>query len=346
MREHAERLWYGRGTGARLVRAALWPAASIFRSAVWARNRCYDSGILRVREGAIPAVCVGNITVGGTGKTPVAAWIAAELARRGARPAIVLRGYGDDEPLVHQRLNPGLPVVAAPDRLAGLEEARRRGADVAVLDDAFQHRRVARLADVVLVAAEHGLEHTRLLPAGPYREPVSALRRASLVVVTRKTAAAAEAAEVLARATGISGTPGAVVHLAPEGLRPVSAEAGPMPLSALEGRRVLLLTGVGEPGLLADQLAAFGASVDLRAYPDHHAFTDAELEEAAAAGVRDGALVACTLKDAVKIGARWPGPATLWYVSQRLTVDRGMEPLSRMLDAAAAAKRSHPPTAG
>lgn len=344
----ADRVWFGTGVGARTARAVLWPAAALFRSAVALRNLGYDRGLFQARAGAIPAISVGNLTVGGTGKTPVAAWMATELARRGARPAVVLRGYGDDEPMVHERLNPGLPVVVDPDRLAGLAEAARRGAHVAVLDDAFQHRRAARVADVVLIAAERGLEPASLLPAGPYREPPTALRRATLVIVTRKTATAAEADAVLARATAITGTPGAVVHLAPGGLvEATSGSAGEVPAAGLAGRRVLLLTGVGEPGLVRDQLVGLGARVELRAYPDHHAFSKGELAVAADAARRDGADVVCTLKDAVKIAGLWPASVPLWYVSQRLTVDRGMECLAQLLDAGtAAAARSNPPTAG
>ncbi|MDE3128674.1 MAG: tetraacyldisaccharide 4'-kinase [Gemmatimonadota bacterium] len=342
----AERVWFGTRLGARAGRAALWPASVCFRGSVALRNLAYDRRLLRARAGAIPAIGVGNLTVGGTGKTPVAAWLAGELARRGAHPAIVLRGYGGDEPLVHERLNPGVPVVVASDRLGGLAEAARRGADIGVLDDAFQHRRAARLADVVLVAAERGLTPARLLPAGPYREPPASLRRASLVVVTRKTASPEQAAAVLARATGISGGPGAVVHLAPGALVwTAGGGEGAVPAD-LTGRRVVLLTGVGEPGLVRDQLAGLGARVELQAYPDHHAFSNSELARAAGAAGGDAAVV-CTLKDAVRIGARWTGSVPLWYVSQRLTIDQGAEHLARLLDAAmAAAVRWTPPTAG
>ncbi len=357
-RRAADRLWFGRGALAGAARGALWPAAAAYRVVVGARNALYDAGVLPVHAGAIPAIAVGNLTVGGTGKTPVSAWFAGELARRGARPAIVIRGYGNDEPLVHERLNPAIPVVVGPDRVAGLARARARGATIAVLDDAFQHRRVARLADVVLISAdaasgrgEPALAAWRMLPAGPFREPPSGLRRAALVVVTRKMASAADAGRVLVEATAISGTPGAVLHLEPAALESASAGTGgaartPLSLSALAGRRLVLVTGVGEPALAAAQLRLAGAEVDLRAFPDHHAFSDAELRAAGEAAARADALAVCTLKDAVKIGARWPGPGPLWYVSQRLTVDQGQEHLDRLLDAAAAGTRANPPTAG
>jgi tetraacyldisaccharide 4'-kinase len=338
------RVWFGRGVWATVGRLSLWPLAGLYGGGIGVRNAMYERRLFRVHPGTIPAISVGNLTVGGTGKTPVAAWIAHELVRRGVRPAIVLRGYGADEPAVHTQLNPGMTVVVDPDRVAGVRRAASVGAGVAVLDDAFQHRRVARAADVVVVAAERGLAHARLLPAGPFREPVSALRRASLVVVTRKTATAHEAAAVLDAATAVSGGPGTVVSLQPEALRSL---AGPesRPISDLRGHEVTLVTGVGEPEFLAAQLRAQGAGVTLRAYPDHHAFTGAELAaEARAAGPSRYAV--CTLKDAVKISSRWPGPVPLWYVSQRVTAEQGVDQLQNLLDRIISAVPPNPPTAG
>jgi tetraacyldisaccharide 4'-kinase len=341
----ARSIWFGGGAGPAAARAALWPAALIFRSAVAARNALYDSGMLAAMDGGLPAVAVGNLTVGGTGKTPVAAWIASELSRRGARPAIVLRGYGGDEPAVHARLNPQVPVVVDADRAAGIRRARAMGADVAVLDDAFQHRRAARVADIVLVSAERGIAPARLLPAGPFREPVAALRRASLVLVTRKTAEPGRASDVLdAAIAAAGGIPGAVAALAPEALVPTDGGA-PVPVASLAGRRVTLVTGVGEPALVADQLRALGAEVRLLAFPDHHAFTAAELAAAAGAAA-DADFAVCTLKDAVKIAERWPGRRPLWYVSQRLIVERGVEDVARLLDRILASTHLNPQTSG
>ena len=161
--------------------------ALLFGAVVRVRNALYDRGWLPARRAPLPVVSVGNLTVGGTGKTPVAAWIVRRLSERGHRPALVSRGYGRDELALHGRWNPAVPVVASPDRAGAAREAARRGADVAVLDDGFQHRRLARDADVVLLAAEERFPG-RMLPAGPYREPSRALRRADLIVVTRKAA--------------------------------------------------------------------------------------------------------------------------------------------------------------
>lgn len=337
-------IWFGRGAGPAVARAALWPAATAFRGAVWARNALYNAGLLRVVDAGLPAISVGNLTVGGTGKTPVSAWIAGELRRRGARPAIVMRGYGEDEPEVHARLNLDIPVIVDPDRAAGVARARDVGANVVVLDDAFQHRRAARQADIVLVSAERGLASARMLPAGPFREPVGALRRASMLLVTRKTAALDQAQAVLDVATGVSGIPGAIVALVLNEIVPANGGA-PLPVASLAGKRVTLLTGVAEPELVAAQLRTHGAQVKVHAYPDHHAFSDAELAAAARDGdTSDFAL--CTLKDVVKIAGRWPGERPLWYLSQRLIVERGDDELVRLLDGIVATITLNPQTAG
>jgi tetraacyldisaccharide 4'-kinase len=215
----AERVWYGTDRAARLARAALAPAAALFRAGVGARGALYDRGVLRVERLPVPALSVGNLTVGGTGKTPVAAWLAERLRARGARPALVLRGVGGDEPRVHALLNPDVPVVTGADRVAGVRAAVALGADSVVLDDGFQHRRAGRDADLVLVSAERfDAGSVRLLPAGPYREGLAALARASAAAVTRKVAspehAAAIAAELATRVPDV-----AVVYLAPDTLR-------------------------------------------------------------------------------------------------------------------------------
>jgi tetraacyldisaccharide 4'-kinase len=352
----AERVWYGRSGGAAAVRLALAPLAGLFRIGALARGALYDIGAFEAHHLGLPALGVGNLTVGGTGKTPVAAWACGELARRGARPALLMRGVGGDEARVHALLNPAVPVVADPDRVRGAARAVALGADCLVLDDAFQHRRARRDADLVLVSAERfAADAVRSLPAGPYREPLGALGRAAVVVVTRKSASPAEgarAADVLARR--VPGGASAVVHLAAAELRAWHPEGGagavgrlPSDLRVLRGATVLAPAGVGDPGAFAAQLAAAGAHVDLVRFPDHHAYGDRDVRtlmaraEAAAARSRGAVRVVTTLKDAVKLGPRWPrGGWPLWYVSQRVTVERGAALLAEQLDAIAQAARA------
>jgi tetraacyldisaccharide 4'-kinase len=334
------RLWFGDTLDARAFRAATWPLAAAFGVAAAVRSQLYDRGLRAAMVPDIPVVSVGNLTVGGTGKTPFAAWLAARLARD-ARPAIVMRGYGGDEASVHQRLNPDVPVIESADRAAGVREARRRGADVVVLDDAFQHRRLARVADIVLLSAEQLTRPVRLLPAGPWREPLSAARRANLVVVTRKSATQQD----VSRAVGqlqreVPGVPIASAALQPLDLVSVLDNAR-LTLDAIRGRSVLAIAAVGEPALFATQLEQLGARVTLAAFPDHHAFTAGEVARLARDVPTDG-FALCTLKDAAKLRGWWPEASRLWYVSQQLVVEHGDSELERVVERVLASRETIP----
>lgn len=335
MRDVVDRIWFGNDAIARLARAALVPTEVVYRAVVGVREALYDAGVLTTHEPALPTVSVGNLTVGGTGKTPIAAWIAAELIDRGERPAIVLRGYGEDEPLVHARLNPTIPVVVSPDRVSGIARAREAGATVAVLDDAFQHRQVSRAVDFVLVSADRWALSTRLLPAGPFREPLSALHRATMVLVTRKAASDSDVNAVNEALSAIvPRVPRSTVSLLPDQLR--SASQGEREqsraISDLAGRDVRVITAIGDPSAFIRQLEARGARVVAETYADHHHFELDEIERFARSIPADG-LAICTLKDAVKLAPRWPREAaTLWYVSQRVSVERGVGGVEHILD--------------
>lgn len=341
-----ERLWFGDDAWARCARFALAPLEGVYRTAIRARGALFDARMLKSFDTVIPALSVGNVTVGGTGKTPVAAWIAGTLAERGARPAIVLRGYGEDEPLVHRMLNPGVPVIVAADRVEGVERAKQAGADVAVLDDAFQHRRARRRADFVLLSADRWTRAQHLLPAGPYREPLTAIRRATAVLITRK-AASEEVVEQLSMAVRkvAPDVPQAGVRLAPRALREVGGDQR-RPLDDLAGRPVHLLTAIGDPRALVRQLEAVGAEVTATIHPDHHDFSDPEIA-AFARSIPSGAIAVCTLKDAVKLSDRWPRDGVpLWYVTQYVVVERSAEVVDGVLDEIMRAHPSSSPTAG
>lgn len=336
MRDLVERVWFGDDVLARVARAALAPTEVLYRASIGVREALYDTGVFTSHDPVLPAVSVGNVAVGGTGKTPVAAWIAAELINRGARPAIVLRGYGDDEPLVHARLNPGVPVIVAADRVAGIARARDAGANIAVLDDAFQHRQVAREADVVLVSADRWSPDSRLLPAGPLREPLAALKRATIIVVTRKAASDMEVGEVNESLAKIAPrVPRSTIRLSPDELRDACSSNGGgarRPIGDVGGRAVRLLTAIGDPHALVNQIEQLGGKVTADVYPDHHRFEPSEITRFVRSIPPDG-LAVCTLKDAVKLANQWPREApTLWYVSQRVSVERGVGGVEHILD--------------
>jgi tetraacyldisaccharide 4'-kinase len=331
MRNLARRyVWESTDAAASVARALLAPLRAAFSAGVAVRNAAYDRGWLRSCTLALPTIGVGNLTVGGTGKTPISAWVASRLIERGANPAIVLRGVGDDETLVHRRLNPGIPVIADSERVLGVLRARDAGANVAVLDDGFQHRRARRDADIVLVSADR-FGPVRLLPAGPWREPLSSLSRARAVVVTRKGASYAFACQALERAMQFAPRAfGAVVELAPELLVNV-ANGQTHPVGVIHGATVLAISAIGDPGAFEAQLKALGAHVSTAARGDHHDYSASEAASLAALVIA-GAWAVCTLKDAVKLAQIWPREAPpLWYLSQRVNVESGADDLSGLV---------------
>jgi tetraacyldisaccharide 4'-kinase len=309
--------WQGRaGRLGRLFDAMLWPAEQSYAAAVWLRNRGYDRGILTSAAPAIHVLSVGNLTVGGAGKTPIAAWAASYLARAGQRPAVVLRGYGEDEVLVHRELNPNIPVFVAPRRVQGVRAAREAGCTVAIVDDGFQHRKLRRDLDILLIAAESWTERpVRLLPRGPWREPTRSAGRADLVVVTRKSATVARAETVRDELrTIVHPAPVVRCDLLPAGLVDIRSGLEIEPQS-LSDRKVLGVAGLAEPDSFAAQLAKLGLDVELATYPDHHRFTAADA--GAVVGRAAGRPLIMTLKDAVKLRSLLSADVHAYMLLQR-----------------------------
>ncbi|MEO6526019.1 MAG: tetraacyldisaccharide 4'-kinase [Gemmatimonadaceae bacterium] len=342
-----EQIWYDDSVGARIARSALSAPALVYATVVRLRSAMYDRGVLRTHAPSIPVLSLGNLTVGGTGKTPVAAWAAARLREAGARPALVLRGYGGDEPLVHAALNPSVPVVVNADRVAGVRQARASGADCVVLDDGFQHRRLGRTVDWVLVAAEQFAAGRRMLPAGPLREPLTAVSRAQVVIVTRKSASSDAAIAIANELHSMAPLAAMVIcHLAATGL--VNGVDGSVDtLARLSGARVVAVAAIGAPDAFFAQLRSAGTS-ELRTVVlrDHHHFTPRDVERLVrdARGM-DG--VVCTLKDAVKLAPLWSDVgAPLWYLSQQAEIERGRQLLDASLATILSARAGFSSTAG
>jgi tetraacyldisaccharide 4'-kinase len=296
---------WGPGAGPWIARLPLIPASLLYGATMTLRAAVYRGGLLAVTRLPRPSVAVGNVSLGGTGKTPLAAWIARQYISRGMRPAILLRGYGGDEALVHHRLVPEAIVAPDADRAAAAGRAVAAGADVFVLDDAFQLLRVARDLNIAVVSADDVEAARWPVPAGPWREGPASLGRADVIVVTRKAAGKASALALADRlAADWPGATVALAHLAWERLEGLESGAR-VAATALAGRRVVAAAGIANPSAFRAQLEATGASVQLLAYEDHHAYTPEDVARLAQAA-RHADYVVVTEKDAVKLRGRWP----------------------------------------
>jgi tetraacyldisaccharide 4'-kinase len=325
----------------------LTPAAGLYAAGIGVRNAAYGAGVLRTGTTSARTVSIGNLRVGGTGKTPLTRWLAQQTQARGVTTAIVSRGYlgstrephvvGDgtnvvsdvarsgDEAVMLARTS-GVPVVAGTDRVAAAALAVTTFASRLLLcDDAFQHRALRRDLDVVLVDAGERGGLGRLLPAGPLREPLRALRRAHVVLVREREGVAASA------------PPGALrVRFAPRALvQPVATGWEEIGLAALAGQRVLAVSGVARPAPLYRTLRDWEAElVHVLEYPDHHAY-DARDWHAIAAAAKDVDLIVTTEKDLVKLESYPFARGKLVALRLGVTIESAEELVARVIGAAA-----------
>jgi tetraacyldisaccharide 4'-kinase len=322
MEQWLVRRWYGESAP-----LALRPLSWLFHGVIALRRALYRRGVLSVRRIGCPVVVVGNLTVGGTGKTPFVIWLAQRLAARGLKVGIVSRGYGrggheprivgatahwrevGDEPLLLRRATGCLTAVAA-DRVAGAELLVEQGVDLVIADDGLQHLRLARDYEIVVVDGARGFGNGWLLPAGPLRESVSRLSTVDTLVVNGQW----ERGAALRSSIEMRLEPGEICALAGEGKLPVTP-----------GLRVHAVAGIGNPSRFFRDLRALGIEVIEHPFPDHHAFTARDLE------FGDDLPVLMTEKDAVKCRA-FANPR-LWYVpvSARLDEARASELLDHVL---------------
>jgi len=301
-----------RGPGPAVARGLLGLISLPYGMVTAIRNLGYDLNLLPSHAAAVPVISVGNLTLGGTGKTPLVAWVARRLLEAGRRPAIVSRGYAaepgrpSDEAAELAVVLPGVPHVADRDRVAGVARAAAAGADVAVLDDGFQHRRLRRDLDIVAIDASDPFGCDHLFPRGLLREPPRGLARATAFVLTRAgRVAASRRAEIRAdveRARG--GRPGGIwveMEHRPVGFR--TAAGACEPLATQHGRRLAAFCGIGNPAAFRRTLEDSGLHpVAFRSFADHHAYGEADLESLAAWSRQHGAeRLVTTLKDLVKL---------------------------------------------
>lgn len=337
-----QQVWYGGRGGGSWLRPLSW----LYALGAALHRAPYALGLRLPRRVGVPVVVVGNLTVGGTGKSPLVAALARALAAQGVAVGILARGYGSsaaaprrvrsdddprecgDEPVMLARAT-GLPVVAARDRVAGAALLRDAGVRLVLCDDGLQHHALARDLEIVVIDAARGLGNGRRLPAGPLREGPARLARVDWLVL-HDTAGGSQPAVPW---RGREGTlamrlvPGAARRLSAGG---DAAAEDTRPLAAFAADRVHAVAGIGDPQRFFAMLRAAGLSPIGHAFPDHHAFGAADLE------FGDGAPVLMTSKDAVK--CRRFADDRCWEVpvDARLAPDDGAALILRLAALAAA----------
>ncbi len=328
------------GEGPNPLRQALWPLATLYGAVAAARNALFSLGWKTAHRLDVPVVSVGNLTVGGTGKTPTVAWLCQLAKDAGRTPGVLARGYGrapsaalNDEGVLLQRRLPWLLQEQDPDRVAAGRRLVERGADFVVLDDGFQHRRLHRDLDVVCLDARLPFGNGHCLPAGDLREFRSGLRRADLLLLTRADALGRDQrAARVARLRQLSGKPAIPVHAcahAPSDVvdRPSGAVA---PARDLDGARVVLLSAIAKPMSFRATVEALGAEVVQEfVHRDHHRFTDGEVAAALAAARAADAQLVTTEKDDARLDG-FDAPRRVLRVDLRF-VDAPPEPAELLL---------------
>jgi tetraacyldisaccharide 4'-kinase len=338
-----------------VVTAGLAALSVAYRAALALRETAYRWRLLRTGRLPCPVVSVGNLTLGGSGKTPTVELVVRTLQEMGAAPAVVSRGYGrttrgvqvvadrdgvhvaaraaGDEPLLLAERLPGVPVVVGENRYeAGRVAVERCGATALVLDDGFQHRTLAKDLEIVVVQGRAPWGNARVFPRGMLREPLSALARAHVVLVTNP--AGGEPMQSVAATVGRF-NPSAPVLSARYRLQDaIETRSGRrVPIAELAGRRLIGFAGLGSPEGFADTLdAAAVRRVGFVEFPDHHWFTPRDLDELARDARAAGAQgLITTEKDWVRV-RDLPRPALpLWVLPVRLVIESGLETWQRRL---------------
>jgi tetraacyldisaccharide 4'-kinase len=349
--ESYRKLMVGRDSGwlSLGLHVVMWLPSMFYGAVMLVRNYCYSRGMLKVHNVAAPVICIGNVTTGGTGKTPLVIWLAEVLRQKGLKCAILTRGYKtkkgrlSDEPAILTKSCPDAKVVVNPDRVAGAKKAiEEYGAGVLVMDDGFQHRRLGRDLDILAVDAMCPFGGGFLLPAGLLREPVSAIKRAKAVVITRSNQASA-----------------VQLHLIEEKIRSINPEAAiarsvhaPVKAKMLKGRdwsiaelrerNIFAFCGIGNPEGFFGMLKDMGLRlVGTRVYDDHWDYSVEDVKDIyKQARLQNARFLLTTQKDWVKtaLAASREGDAAmpLAYLDIKLEFTDGEGRILELIDKAVA----------
>jgi tetraacyldisaccharide 4'-kinase len=329
-----------------VLRALLWPFSILFSGVVRVRAWLYRNRILPQKRLPGVVISVGNLTVGGTGKTPMVIWLAEKSARAGHNVGVLTRGYrsqelsgvatqsaaerktlpgafSDEVWLIWRRLGEQIKLGVGPDRFAWGRRLAQEGVDWFILDDGFQHLRLARDADIVMVDATDPISGGLLLPAGRLREPRSALARAEVIVITRSD----RSPELERELRGLTGAPIFYARVEPDGIfHAASLMIGPE-MRDWHNRAFFAFCAIGNGAAFFEDLARWSIrSVGHLAFPDHHAFQASDVEEIERQAKKAGAeALICTEKDVFNFRQlqNWSLPVYYCQIRQELTDPEG-----------------------
>jgi tetraacyldisaccharide 4'-kinase len=339
-----------RGPAASAARMGLGLCSGVYGVLAVARNWAYDLDWIPSHRAAIPVVSVGNITLGGTGKTPMVEWIARWYRRRGVRVALISRGYGNegginDEGLVLEENLPDVPHLQNADRvkLASIADVELE-AELIVLDDGFQHRRLARNVDLVMLDALDPFGLGKLFPRGLLREPIRSLRRSSAVVLSRADLLEPLERERIRRSVACAAPGIPLIEARHSPIDLLDGDGRTLLLAELAGKDVAAFCGIGNPEGFRRTLAPLCRRiVDLKVFPDHHLYQAGDVALLTGwAGGMEPDLALTTQKDLVKLRIATLGRVPLRALRIGLEITDGLDALERLLEPLARVRRVVP----
>lgn len=323
---------------ARCLRGGLLALSRGYQGVLAARKSLYASGFISAVRLTVPVISVGNLTWGGTGKTPFVIELCRRILSLGPKPAVLLRGYGSDESRQLAAALPGVPIGVGADRAASARSIlSREEVDVFVLDDAFQHWALARDWDIVLVNATAPFGNGFLIPRGELREPPAELKRAQAIVLThadRIPPAALESLREKIKALAPQALLAEAAHR-PECLwRPKTPPEGEkLPPETLRGKSVVVLSGIAGPGNFIETLKGLGAEIKKTfEYGDHHPFTADEIRAARACAAENESLLVTTEKDFFRCRELFLREADPWILKINLKLFKGGDSMMNRLE--------------
>ena len=310
-----------KGIAALITRGLLGCVTPVYRIGVWYRNRRFDTakkqlgvpGDSRIKRASVPVISIGNLTTGGTGKTPLVVAVTKYLRKQNVRVALISRGYGsdpeqpgrNDEAMELEHRLPDVPHLQDPDRHRMTNIAvEELGSEAIVLDDGFQHRQLHRDLDIVTIDATVPFGYGRLLPRGLLREPIASVCRADLVVITRVDLVSQQQTDKILNQLSKWITADQIVLTRMNTTRAINASGEGRSISELGKQPTFVFCGIGNPDGFESTIKQVGIETTGKAvFPDHHRYdrSDVELigQKAAESGAKQ---IVCTHKDLVKVG--------------------------------------------